>query len=87
MGPPDQQPIKRILGKKEKDPAKIIDPHVSEERIAFFPTKNPVGNHSEGSFSLQKPFQSQYRHGKMDFRIHSKVRNCKSSIDQVKDSE
>lgn len=58
VGPPDQQPIKRILGKKEKDLSKIGTPRVSETRIAFSRQKTCSGIAPKGIFRYRSHAQA-----------------------------
>ena len=50
VGPPDQQPIKRILGRKERDLSKMGTPRVSETRMAFSRQKTCSGIAPKGVF-------------------------------------
>ena len=57
-GPLDQQPIKRILGRKEKDLSKIGTPHVSETRMAFSRQKTCSGIAPKGVFRYRSHAQA-----------------------------
>ncbi len=58
VGPPDQQPIKRILGRKENDLSKIGTPFVSETRIAFSRQKTRSGIAPKGVFRYRSHAQA-----------------------------
>ncbi|MDA8150643.1 MAG: hypothetical protein M0041_05905 [Nitrospiraceae bacterium] len=57
-GPPDQQPIKRILGRKEKDLSKIGTPNVSEPRMVFSRQKTCSGIAPKGVFRYRSHAQA-----------------------------
>ena len=57
--PIDQQPIKRILGRKEKDLSKIGTLHVSDTRMAFFSRqKTQSGIAPKGIFRYRSHVQA-----------------------------
>ncbi len=58
VGPPDQQPIKRVLGRKENDLSKIGTPFVSETRIAFSRQKTCSGIAPKGVFRYRSHAQA-----------------------------
>jgi hypothetical protein len=58
VGPSDQQPIKRILGRKEKDLSKIGTLRVSETRMAFSRQKTRSGIAPKGIFRYKSHSQA-----------------------------
>ncbi len=59
IGPADQQPIKRIVGRKERGPSRVCSPlFISEERIAFSRQKTRSGIAPKGVFRYESHDQA-----------------------------
>ncbi len=87
VGHPDQQPIKKTIGRKKKEGLGraahlfIISPKTGSR---FPGKKDPNKNCSERSVLLQSPCPGEFRHGQnMGEGVRRKIRNRKRPVDRL----
>ena len=96
VGPSDQQPIKRIIGRKTRELSTVCNPlSISEERIAFSRQKTRTGIAPKGVYRYKSHSQANADMEKWISESIQRFENAKAQsinfhdlvVDRVKDSE